>query len=352
MLFSSRFRFLGLTDKLESRLHRYFISETGREITKDQVTIYVSIFRIVVLLTLLFLSIDLGGHYYDLPLGTYGDFFGGVVNPFLTCASLIALAMTILMQGLQLKDAKAESNRNALALRKQAFESSFFNMLDLHNKIVPDLKFDIKRLAETWNFKHGYQNFANNIIGKREPVEGRHVFDEILYFLDQVTDPRNGSVEAYELLQKRHNDVLGHYFRNLYQILKFIDKTAKDLNDDFEPEFYSSILRAQLSANELRVLLYNCSGEIVDSGRFRQLITDYRILEHLPLSWNESTRMLSPSNYKKCDRALYKQYFKYEVIHGCGQWTGGAFGENPAVVAYLRFKEKENAKKTVASAGT
>jgi uncharacterized membrane protein len=345
MLFFRRFRFLGVTDTLESCLHRYFLSETGSDVTRNQVSNYVSIVRMVVLLTLLFLSIDLTGHYYELPLGTYGDFFGGIVNPFLACASLIALAMTIFMQGLQLKDARAESNRNALALRKQAFETSFFNMLDLHNRIVQDLKFDISQLAKTWDFAKGRTFGAKQSLSGRPAVGGRHVFDEVLYFLDEVADASNESVRAYELLQKRHNDVLGHYFRNLYQILKFIDRTARDLGKELEPEFYSNILRAQLSANELRVLLYNCSGNMVDSGKFRELVTDYHILEHLPLHWNEYAHQLGPSNYKRSDKALYKQYFKYEVIHGSGRLTGGAFGKNPAVAAYLSQREKEDAKK-------
>lgn len=42
-------------------------------------------------------------------LGTFGDFFGSVVNPILTFGTLVALAITILMQRVQLREAREDA---------------------------------------------------------------------------------------------------------------------------------------------------------------------------------------------------------------------------------------------------
>lgn len=333
------FRILGLSEKIESKLHSFFLNQTGREISESQARQCVSAIRIVVLLVVLFLAIDFAGHYYALPLGTYGDFFGGLINPLVTGASLFALVLTIIIQGIQLKDVKAESAKAKQALRKQAFDTSFFNMLELHNSIVQDLKFKSATLETSWTKMRGVAYSAKDILSSREPVVGRKVFDEVLWFLDFAGRNGGQTVEAYSLLQNQHNDVLGHYFRNLYQILKYIEKTANELRTDFDAEFYSGLLRAQLSANELLVLLYNCSGKIVDNGEFRKLLIAYRMLEHIPLHWDDRIRLMRPPNVKLYDQTLYDQYLSYEIVHQVGRKTGGAFGDNPAVAFYLKHLE-------------
>ncbi|MFI8749603.1 putative phage abortive infection protein [Vreelandella lionensis] len=61
--------------------------------------------------------------------------------------------------------------------------------------------------------------------------------------------------ENYKFFQDSENHIVGHYFRGLYQILKFIDYS--DLTKE-EKESYSRILRAQLSTDELALLYFNC----------------------------------------------------------------------------------------------
>lgn len=333
------YRILGLTEGLESTLRSFFFNQTGREMSESQARSYIAAFRVAVLLIVLFLTVDFAGHWHNFPLGTYGDFFGGLVNPLITGASLIALALTIVMQGLQLKDVKSESAEAKLAIRKQAFDTSFFNMLELHNSIVLDLKFKTSIVETSWARMKGVSYSAKDSLSARELAIGRKVFDEVLWLLDYVGRNGGRSLDAYKLLQDQHNDILGHYFRNLYQILKYIDRTSKELKDKFDAEFYSGLLRAQLSANELLILLYNCSGKIVDGGEFRKLLITYHMLEHIPLHWDDSIKVLRPPSSKLYDQTLYEQYLSYEIIHNTGRKTGGAFGDNPAVAAYIRHLE-------------
>ncbi|MER0467198.1 putative phage abortive infection protein [Bacillus cabrialesii subsp. cabrialesii] len=66
--------------------------------------------------------------------------------------------------------------------------------------------------------------------------------------------------DAYESMYNNNEENIGHYFRNLYRIVKFIEdhrfSTDKDTNE-LEKRKYRGILRAQLSSNELLMLFYN-----------------------------------------------------------------------------------------------
>lgn len=85
------------------------------------------------------------------------------------------------------------------------------------------------------------------------------------------------SREEFAIFHQLYHDELGHYFRNIYQILKFVDQSSID-----NKQLYTNLLRAQLSSDELAILFYNC---ISDFGlrKFKPLIERYAFFEHLPL---------------------------------------------------------------------
>lgn len=61
-------------------------------------------------------------------------------------------------------------------------------------------------------------------------------------------------------MYSQNEDVIGHYFRNLYRIIKFIQdgKFSDDIEEnELEQRKYRGILRAQLSSIELLMLFYN-----------------------------------------------------------------------------------------------
>lgn len=59
---------------------------------------------------------------------------------------------------------------------------------------------------------------------------------------------------VYERFYKDHENLIGHYFRNLYRIVKYILESNLSFKDKHS---YIGILRAQLSADELKMLYYN-----------------------------------------------------------------------------------------------
>lgn len=258
-------------------------------------------------------------------LGTYGDFFGGIVNPVLTFGTLIALAITILMQRLQLRDARNENKANSLHAKEQAFESTFFNLLSLHTENVKNLRFD------------------EHVSSDKKASEGRSVFASILAYLGRNTQYAFGRLAKYRSLQKKNNDILGHYFRHLYQILNHIENFKYGINFVENKKFkkrYANILRAQLSSHELVLLLLNCTEGTVDKGRFRYLVVKYEFLEHLPATEGEDGVPFVPELGLNAEK-IFAGYFPNDIE--LRNNPHGAFGKNEVFKLYM---EKRKAAET------
>lgn len=85
--------------------------------------------------------------------GTFGDFVGGSLNPLLSFFGLIALLLTIVLQGRELELTRKELKRSADSQEKtqllldsqiktqakQQFESTYFSLLNQHNKKLEDI---------------------------------------------------------------------------------------------------------------------------------------------------------------------------------------------------------------------
>jgi hydroxymethylpyrimidine pyrophosphatase-like HAD family hydrolase len=101
--------------------------------------------------------------------------------------------------------------------------------------------------------------------------------------------------DAFHNFFLRYQSDLGHYWRNLDNILEFIDK--KNPEAEF---FYSNLLRAQLSSHELLLLFYNCLSHYGDK-KFKPLIEKYYFLQNLPrqalIDMDKQFRLYSPSAF-------------------------------------------------------
>lgn len=79
-----------------------------------------------------------------------------------------------------------------------------------------------------------------------------------------------------------NRDALGHYFRLLYNMIRFVDSKmprASEDTDRSERMEYMRIIRAQLSDAELVLVFYNCFSEYGD--RMLKYAKDYDILDNL-----------------------------------------------------------------------
>ena len=240
--------------------------------------------------------------------GEIGDFFGGMLNPILAFIAFLALLKTIEIQSKELKTSnkaleltseESKLSRQALqeqskSIKLQNFENTFFNMLNLHNETIKSIyipedtfeanKNDIFR-TNTVTYKDLNGTVAKNVLSK--------LYELLQYQVKQTTSNSNVIFLGFH---RRTINYIGHYFRNIYQILKFISKS--DIEDK---KFYSNILRAQLSESELGLLFYNCASEI-GIEYFLPLLVEFEFLEHLPYNENINSK----------DVLLYIKYAQFK----------------------------------------
>ncbi|WP_191556435.1 putative phage abortive infection protein [Metabacillus idriensis] len=225
-------------------------------------------------------------------LGPYGDFVAGTTVPFLTFISFLGIVITLKMQRDQLelqrielqnsikemRDTRKEFEEQNKTMASQRFENTFFQMVTLHNDIVESLHFgsnDEKRGRNA--FPSMYQSLKNNLLNKIRN-------DQIFRSYDELTQIQT----VYETFYNYQEHQLGHYFRNLYRIVKFIDESERITFED--KKTYIGIVKAQLSSNELVFLFYN--GLSNNGEKFRPLMIKYNLLDNL-----NKEKLLSESHY-------------------------------------------------------
>jgi hypothetical protein len=214
--------------------------------------------------------------------GQTGDFFGGLLNPFFTFLGLLFVGITIRQNQQALKQSETELQLSRKELRKssealqaqvktierQRFENTFFQLLAMFNEIIEGLD---------WSY--------TSVNGVKE-LKGRRVLEKLYIdsFLSDVSKKLTiEEIAKINLFYKKFSDGNGYkfssYFRTLYSILDFVDKSDFTL---LEKQFYSNLLRAKLSKYELGLLFYVC---LVTSeykyANLSVLVEKYNLLEYL-----------------------------------------------------------------------
>ena len=229
----------------------------------------------------------------------FGDSFGAV-NALISALAFAGVFVTFWLQrkelDLQRQELKAqreEFTQQNKTLKLQRFENTFFNMMQLQQQIVNDLYI---QLSEREQVTQGGQ-WGNEVIVDKS-VRGRKVFEYI--YKTRVRFRKNegcfGTIINKGMTnysQVVHRELLDHYFRHLYTILRYVDKTdAFDVNDegDVDEEYtyrqkyhYTTIVRATLSRYELLMLYYNGLSKF-GKEKLKPLIERYCLLNNLDIT--------------------------------------------------------------------
>lgn len=288
-------------------------------------------------------------------LGPVGDYLGGTTVGLLSLASLLFVAAAMMMQKkkleLQRKEVAATRKEYEITnrtMKKQSFDSTFFNMISLHQSILSEINYRnengrkaIEKLFETLKKQYiektknkwlhyfiyeldvegkltievldRYSNKISNLdsndlktleiqslIERYKKANGdlkenRTVLVRLNNYSD-VINWKNFSFDYeyrefetrpdytikndyYEEFYKLNENIIGHYFRNLYRIVKYIQEfefSEKHEINERERKEYRGILRAQLSTYELLMLFYNiCYSE--KGEKFKEILigTDF-----------------------------------------------------------------------------
>lgn len=245
--------------------------------------------------------------------GTFGDFIGGTLNPTLAFLSFLALLQTIRIQSKELKKSsealelsKEELSKSSKALEEQSaslkiqnFETTYFNMLSLHNEITNTINIEQGRYGIAYTkFKEEEEIslLARTNLKGRESIgflrelctnyfcEFNTYKSEENYYDYKYNHKSNLTIEQknqvsrtnklYIDFYKIYSEYIGHYFRNIYQIIEFIDLSLIK-----NKEFYINTLKAQLSNDEIEILFYHTVSNI-DSKKLLLLLIKYEFFEN------------------------------------------------------------------------
>lgn len=274
--------------------------------------------------------------------GSIGDTIGGLMNPFIALAGVMVTFLAFYIQykfnEFQITQFKKEIRLNQTKYDKDKFENQFYEMLRLHRENVNELYIKIRKktdgsiVEETVYgrrvFEHislelslcymvALYSFKNeNLTPKKLLNEAyglffhglglkdleKHLFFKNLKKLQDFIDDFNYKAFDEEihdnvkmaksnLISKRiefqifngYNHQLAHYYRHLFQTVKFVAQQNESLLTYSQKRNYLRILRAQLSNSEQVLLFYNWH-----SGFGRQwedetskYLTDYRMIHNI-----------------------------------------------------------------------
>lgn len=196
-----------------------------------------------------------------------GDFVGGFVGALFTLSGILLVYETLNLQ-------RVEFSESQKIFIRQQFESTFFQMLNTHNNIVNAI--DIR--SENRNSKG---EIVDSIIIFTSRDCFRHFYKQ---FKNEFRNPpkfdKDYVLSKYNVFYDKWEADLGHYFRHLYQILKYIDLYGpKEFKDK---KIYTNILRATMSSNELLLLFYNALSKN-GNEKFKPLLENYSFFNNIPL---------------------------------------------------------------------
>jgi len=210
---------------------------------------------------------------------TFGDIFNALGSLF-TALAFAGLIVTIIIQRQDINDQNKISNI-------QNFENNFFRLLEQHHRIIDSFIIEPKP-----------NNKGDSIAPypeKRQKISQLEAFDflakDFKYRFEKIKEirfPADKSIQTvfvYAFLHHtygKYGYMLGHYFRNLYHIVKFIDddKSLKTFELKYK---YAKILRAQLSAPEINLIAWN--GLTNYGEAFKPLIEKYRLLKNMNFTY-------------------------------------------------------------------
>lgn len=196
----------------------------------------------------------------------FGESFG-LINALFTGLAFAGVIITLIFQNKQIKQQQNDINNSQEIQKKQNFETTFFNLIKLHNDIVSDINIKSKG-AFKYTGRDCFKFFHNKYFEAYEEAQDKLSDSEPIIILNA----------AYVVFYNDWQQDVGHYFRNLYNIIKYVH-----FSDMINKKTYVNFIRAQLSSYELALLFYNCLS-LKGHERFYPLVVEYEFLENMDLN--------------------------------------------------------------------
>jgi uncharacterized membrane protein len=260
--------------------------------------------------------------------GTFGDYFGGVLNPIFGFASFLALLVTIIYQAKELKLSRTELEltRNELAhsatalknqnkaIELQSFEQTFFSWLNTYRSILSSIEDSESnsngrtQLYKWWESSLSWMHIFVYIRDSRDT--------DVLNFPERLTSdaatlvPNFKNVKSFlhssasdfrqdftkiilykwgELYKVKEYQ-LDSLFRILYKLLVWIDSQDNTRISISQKWLYVSIIRSQLSWIEMAFLYMNGLTNVGE--KFKPIAEKYALFDNLTFESDLTLQLL------------------------------------------------------------
>lgn len=247
----------------------------------------------------------------------FGDFIGGIVGSLWSLAGVILFYVALTeqrkdieinretlkaqvtalnqqieefeLQREELTETRKVFQEQSETLKIQRFENTFFQLLSLHHELVDKLNFNWngafdtteileKRAVLSKAFEDLKNNFEqSNYFWEKDSSGSQHTKLRLPKTIE-IAEER--MIKTYkEFYFDDYKQIFSHYFRNVYHIFKFIYTSELILKS--KKQFYASLLRAQLSSDELYIIFYNSLNQGLGYPNFLFLIKEFDIMQNL-----------------------------------------------------------------------
>lgn len=235
----------------------------------------------------------------------FGDYFGGVIGAIWSLAGVILFyvaleeqrndikisqkALSKQIEEFELQRTELEETREVFkeqseTFKIQRFENTFFQLINLYNVIVGNLhgtsgaeKIDKKNVLTNYAIKLSleYDNYLKTF--EQDEFGSFEITHEISP--TSLQDVESLVSDTYLTFHfQTTKQLLSNYFRTVYHIFKFVHQSS--LLRDEEKQFYATIIRAQLSSDELFLIFYNALQDGLGYPNFLFLIKKFDILQN------------------------------------------------------------------------
>jgi hypothetical protein len=206
------------------------------------------------------------------------------------------------LQRIELEETRKVLKNQSETLQIQQFESTFFNMLHLLQEIINELKITVDNQSGNGRdfFKVAFINLKKFVTQHNTPINDpkEAIKKEALLELimtkeknpygtlneSELNEIKLKTIEIYEDFYNYYHNTLGHYFRFLFNIMKFT--ITSNLTVD-EKSQYINLIQAQMSSYELGLVFYNALSK--HGNRMFDWLEQYKFLENI-----DSKALLSP----------------------------------------------------------
>lgn len=299
--------------------------------------------------------------------GTFGDYLGGTLNPIISFLALIGLLITIHQQAKEMKATREELKQAAKQQKRQLeisnlqqFESTFFSLLNQHNKMIEKIKSNTKELEELL-----YLIYIR--------------YDELKTITTTKPSLRLSNGHAIKIVNENYE--LKNYFNILFQMLKLISIHTPYYEEDFNEIYktnskdfyldnqeskekissreirkkreiindmermYSEIIRSTIPNNILQFLTITCltmdkfyqNKNFKTLYNFQYLLNRYSFLEHFQTN-TENIKFEDKTDFHPINHKTLMSF----LILTSHKDIEPAFGTNTNILSDMKFLFKDN----------